>query len=202
MSDRIQHECGIALIRLLKPFEYYLAKYGTPLYGINKLHLLMQKQHNRGQDGAGIACIKFDLEPGNPYINRMRSNSDAPLKDLFSAIDKNIQAVREKNEKLLNDPGYLKYRVDFIGELLLGHLRYGTFGKNNIETLHPLVRESNWKTRNIVLAGNFNLTNVDELFEKLIDLPSLKRSVIFWMKKMKPFIKPIRNRDYRAGRYP
>ena len=170
MSDRINHECGIALVRLLKPLEYYLAKYGTALYGMNKLHLLMQKQHNRGQDGAGIASIKFDLEPGNKYINRIRSDSDSPIKDIFSSFHERIQQVVEKHPERLYDVNWLKYHVDFIGELYLGHLRYGTFGKNSLLNTHPLVRENNWMTKNLVLAGNFNLTNVDELFEKLIDL--------------------------------
>ncbi|MBM3403299.1 MAG: amidophosphoribosyltransferase [Bacteroidetes bacterium] len=162
--------CGIAFIRLLKPLEYYLATYGTSFYGLNKLHLLMQKQHNRGQDGAGMACIKFDIEPGNSYIDRFRSNADAPIKDVFGRIYEQIDHIRETNPKRLNDTGWLKYHVPFTGELFLGHLRYGTYGKNNIENLHPLIRENNWITRNLVLAGNFNLTNVDELFHRLIEL--------------------------------
>ncbi len=170
MSENINHECGIALIRLLKPLEFYLAKYGTVTYGMNKLHLLMQKQHNRGQDGAGIASIKFDLEPGNKYINRLRSDSDSPIKDIFSAFQLQIQQVSEKYPQRLCDANWLKYNVDFIAELYLGHLRYGTFGKNALLNIHPFLRENNWMTKNLVLAGNFNLTNVDELFEKLIDL--------------------------------
>jgi len=170
MSDRINHECGIALVRLLKPLEYYLAKYGTVTYGMNKLHLLMQKQHNRGQDGAGIASIKFDLEPGNKYINRLRSDSDSPIKDIFSTFHDQIQQVTESHPQRLCDVNWLKYNIDFIGELYLGHLRYGTFGKNSMLNIHPFLRENNWMTKNLVLAGNFNLTNVDELFEKLIDL--------------------------------
>jgi amidophosphoribosyltransferase len=170
MSDRINHECGIALVRLLKPLEYYLAKYGTATYGMNKLHLLMQKQHNRGQDGAGIASIKFDLEPGNKYINRLRSDSDSPIKDIFSSFHEQIQQVVERYQQRLCDVNWLKYNIDFIGELYLGHLRYGTFGKNSLLNIHPFLRENNWMTKNLVLAGNFNLTNVDELFEKLIDL--------------------------------
>jgi amidophosphoribosyltransferase len=170
MSDFIHHECGIALVRLLKPLEFYIAKYGTVSYGMNKLHLLMQKQHNRGQDGAGIASIKFDLEPGNKYINRQRSDSDSPIKDIFSAFQLQIQQVIEKHEERLFDANWLKHNVDFIAELYLGHLRYGTFGKNALLNIHPLLRENNWMTKNLVLAGNFNLTNVDELFEKLIDL--------------------------------
>ncbi len=170
MSDRINHECGIALVRLLKPLEYYLAKYGTATYGMNKLHLLMQKQHNRGQDGAGIASIKFDLEPGNKYINRLRSDSDSPIKDIFSSFHEQIQHVTERHPQRLCDVNWLKSNIDFIAELYLGHLRYGTYGKNALLNLHPFVRENNWMTKNLVLAGNFNLTNVEELFEKLIDL--------------------------------
>ncbi|MCX6247023.1 MAG: class II glutamine amidotransferase [Bacteroidetes bacterium] len=170
MSDRINHECGIALVRLLKPLEYYLAKYGTATYGMNKLHLLMQKQHNRGQDGAGIASIKFDLEPGNKYINRLRSDSDSPIKDIFSAFHEQLQHVIEKQPQRVCDVAWLKNNIDFIGELYLGHLRYGTFGKNSMLNIHPFIRENNWMTKNLVLAGNFNLTNVDELFERLIDL--------------------------------
>lgn len=170
MSDRINHECGIALVRLLKPLEYYLAKYGTATYGMNKLHLLMQKQHNRGQDGAGIASIKFDLEPGNKYINRLRSDSDSPIKDIFSSFQEQIQHVTERHPQRLCDVNWLKSNIDFIAELYLGHLRYGTFGKNSMLNIHPFLRENNWMTKNLVLAGNFNLTNVDELFERLIDL--------------------------------
>ena len=170
MSDRINHECGIALIRLLKPLEFYLSKYGTALYGMNKLHLLMQKQHNRGQDGAGIATVKFDLDPGNKYINRVRSNSDAPIKDIFLKFLKQVREVEERNPALMNDIVWIKTHIDCIAELYLGHLRYGTFGKNSILNLHPFVRENNWMTKNLVLAGNFNLTNVDELFNTLIDL--------------------------------
>ena len=170
MSDRINHECGIALVRLLKPLEYYLAKYGTATYGMNKLHLLMQKQHNRGQDGAGIASIKFDLEAGNKYINRLRSDTDTPIKDIFSAFHEQIHHIAENHPQRLCDVNWLKSNVDFIAELYLGHLRYGTFGINSMLNIHPFVRENNWMTKNLVLAGNFNLTNVDELFEKLIDL--------------------------------
>ena len=170
MSERITHECGIALIRLLKPLEYYLARYGTALYGLNKLHLLMQKQHNRGQDGAGIANIKFDLEPGNKYINRVRSNSDSPIKDIFTRFSAQLREVAESHPQRLCDVGWMKSNIDCVAELYLGHLRYGTYGKNNLLNIHPFIRENNWMTKNLVLAGNFNLTNVDELFNKLIDL--------------------------------
>jgi len=170
MSDSIHHECGIALVRLLKPLEYYLAKYGTAFYGLNKLHLLMQKQHNRGQDGAGIASIKFDLEPGNKFINRIRSVASAPIQDIFNQVNHDLKNIEERYPQRLNDIQWLKHNVDMLGELYLGHLRYGTFGKNNILNIHPFVRENNWMTKNLVVAGNFNLTNVDELFEILIDL--------------------------------
>jgi len=170
MSDQIKHECGIALIRLLKPLEYYLAKYGTALYGLQKLHLLMQKQHNRGQDGAGIAGIKLDLEPGNKYISRLRSNSSTPIKEIFNKIYDDLQVIEHERPERLNDVNWLKKNIDFSGELFMGHLRYGTFGGNDVMNLHPFVRANNWMTRNLVLAGNFNMTNVDELFEKLIEL--------------------------------
>ncbi len=170
MSDPIKHECGIVLVRLLKPLEYYVSKYGTAFYGLNKLHLLMQKQHNRGQDGAGIVCLKFDLEPGNKYMNRERSNSSTPIKDIFNTVYEEINEVGERNPSLLKDANWLKQNVDFTGELYMGHLRYGTFGKNTIDSLHPFIRYNNWMTKSLILGGNFNLTNVDELFELLIDL--------------------------------
>ena len=170
MSDQIKHECGIALIRLLKPLEYYLAKYGTSFYGLKKLHLLMQKQHNRGQDGAGIACIKFDLPPGNNFTDRLRSNTNTPIIDVFNDAYDNINKLIGYHKKRLQDVNWLKSNAGFTGELFLGHLRYGTFGKHSLELLHPVIRRNSWKTKNLVLAGNFNLTNVDELFEYLIDM--------------------------------
>ncbi len=170
MSDQIKHECGIALIRLLKPLEYYQAKYGTWMYGLQKLYLLMEKQHNRGQDGAGLVNVKFDLQPGKKYINRVRSNGDAPIKEIFDEVNKNHLHICEKHPELINDAVWAKENLPFAGELYLGHLRYGTFGRNNIEYVHPVMRENNWKSRNLVLAGNFNMTNVDELFKALVDL--------------------------------
>ena len=170
MSDQVKHECGIALIRLLKPLEYYLAKYGTTLYGLNKLYLLMEKQHNRGQDGAGVANIKLDVDPGIHYLNRLRSNTDAPIKDIFDSINAPIEKVFATNPERLSDVNWIKKNLEFTGEVLLGHLRYGTFGKNDIESCHPFVLQHNWITRTLVVAGNFNLTNVDEQFEKLINL--------------------------------
>lgn len=169
MSDIIKHECGIALIRLRKPLEYYIRKYGSVFYGLEKLHLLMQKQHNRGQDGAGIAAIKLDVEPGKRYIKRIRSNSGTPIIDIFNEIYDKLKLLSEKDRRLLKDAQWVKNSLDFIGELYLGHLRYGTFGKNDKSNLHPVLRENNWKTRNLVLAGNFNMTNVDELFSKLVE---------------------------------
>lgn len=170
MSDSIKHECGIALVRLLKPLDYYLEKYGTATYGINKLYLLMEKQHNRGQDGAGVANIKFDMQPGERYISRHRSNSNKPIQDVFDKINGAIQEVYEKDPELLKDTDWLKKNVGFTGELFLGHLRYGTFGRNSIENCHPFLRQNNWMTRNLVVAGNFNLTNVDELFDLLVNI--------------------------------
>nr|WP_294895736.1 amidophosphoribosyltransferase [uncultured Pedobacter sp.] len=170
MSDQIKHECGIAFIRLLKPLEYYQEKYGTSLYGLNKLYLLMEKQHNRGQDGAGIATIKLDIKPGNRYISRYRSMEKNAVQDIFSYVMKKFAAVEEQDPALLNDAQWLKENVSFTGEVLLGHLRYGTHGKNSVEACHPFLRQNNWKSRNLVIAGNFNMTNVDELLQQLYDL--------------------------------
>ncbi len=169
MSELIKHECGIALIRLLKPLEYYQLKYGTWRYGLHKLYLLMEKQHNRGQDGAGLTTIKFDLAPGKKYIDRERSNSSTPIKDIFDTVNRGIAKYASKPE-LINDPAFAKENIPFAGELFLGHLRYGTFGNNSIDYVHPVMRDNNWKSRTLVLAGNFNMTNVDELFRKLVDL--------------------------------
>jgi len=170
MSEQIKHECGIALVRLLKPLEYYVAKYGSAIWGLNKIHLLMEKQHNRGQDGAGLANIKLDMQPGQRYINRLRSNSASSIQDIFKTVFDKFEKVKAQNPDRLRDVQWLKNNLEFTGEVFLGHLRYGTFGKNDIENLHPVMRENNWKTRNLVLAGNFNMTNVDELFDKLVEL--------------------------------
>lgn len=169
MSELIKHECGIALIRLLKPLSYYHEKYGTWKYGLNKLYLLMEKQHNRGQDGAGAVCVKTNLKPGNAYISRFRSVEQNPIKDIFDKINKPLKKAQRKQSEI-NDPAWAAENFPFAGELYLGHLRYGTFGKNSIEFVHPVMRQNNWKSRNLVLAGNFNLTNTDELFKVLIDL--------------------------------
>ena len=170
MSDAIKHECGIALLRLKKPMQHYADKYGSALYGINKLHLLMEKQHNRGQDGAGVANIKFDMEPGERYISRTRSNAKSPIQDIFDQINNRFRQIAQEDPLLLKDVNYLKKNAGFTGELFLGHLRYGTFGKNSIESCHPFLRQNNWITRNLVVAGNFNLTNVDELFDVLVKI--------------------------------
>lgn len=170
MSDKLKHECGIVLFRLLKPLDYYKQKYGSVRYALNKLNLLMEKQHNRGQDGAGVACIKFDVPAGHRYIGRYRSNNQQPLKDIFEKINHYFEEILHSNPKKINDTEYLKTHVPFVGELLMGHLRYGTFGKNSIENCHPFLRQNNWMSRNLVVAGNFNLTNVDEQFQQLVDL--------------------------------
>lgn len=167
MSEFIKHECGLALIRLLKPLQYYQDKYGSSLYGLKKLQILLQKQRNRGQDGAGLATIKLDTRPGKRYISRRRSNSPKYLKDLFQGAFAHFDNLSKEQ---LSDPIWLKENKPYTGELLLGHLRYGTHGKNIIETVHPFLRQNNWISRNLVLAGNFNMTNVDELFKELVDL--------------------------------
>ncbi len=167
MSDAIKHECGVAFIRLLKPIDFYYQKYGTTLYGINRMQGLMQKQRNRGQDGAGIATIKLNAPPGSRYISRKRSNSANYLQDLFDDV---YARFKELKPQQLNDAKFLQENLPYMGELLLGHLRYGTHGDNTIETCHPFLRQSNWISRNLVLAGNFNLTNVDEMFSELVEL--------------------------------
>jgi amidophosphoribosyltransferase len=187
MSDAIKHECGIALVRLLKPLDYYIKKYGTATYGLDKMYLLMEKQHNRGQDGAGIANIKFDVEPGQRYISRYRSNDQQPIKEIFGKINEKFQAVYDEDPALMKDSEWLKKNVAFTGELSLGHLRYGTFGGNSIEHCHPFLRQNNWMTKNLVVAGNFNLTNVDELFKILVEIgqhPKQKSDTITVMEKI------------------
>jgi len=200
MSDAIKHECGIAMIRLLKPLDYYIKKYGTPLYGINKMYLLMEKQHNRGQDGAGLANIKFDVEPGTHYISRARAVGDAAIKEIFSKINARFQEVQNKNPDKLTDANWLKKNLPYTGELFLGHLRYGTFGGNNIENCHPFLRQNNWMTRNLVVAGNFNLTNVDELFDQLVELgqhPKEKADTVTVMERIGHFLDEENERLYQ-----
>jgi amidophosphoribosyltransferase len=191
MSDPIKHECGIALLRLKQPLEYYLEKYGSALWGLNKMHLLMEKQHNRGQDGAGIANIKLDMQPGERYISRTRSVQKNPTQDIFDQINAKFKAIYDENPEKLKDVAFLKQNVGFTGEVFLGHLRYGTYGRNSIESCHPFLRQSNWMTRNLVVAGNFNLTNVDELFEGLVELgqhPKEKSDTVTVMEKIGHFL--------------
>jgi amidophosphoribosyltransferase len=165
MSDEIKHECGLAFIRLRKNFSYYQQKYGTVLYGLNKLYLLMEKQHNRGQDGAGIATIKLNVEPGYPFLHRIRSSENQPIAKLFSQIGKEIEEIEKYQPDIKNHPGLMKGHINFLGELLLGHLRYGTQGKNNVEFCHPFIKRDTIPARNLALAGNFNLVNTEELFQ-------------------------------------
>ena len=191
MSEQIKHECGIAMVRLLKPADYYLEKYGTPFYAQNKLYLLLEKQHNRGQDGAGVVSIKFDTEPGERYISRYRSNENQPLKDIFERIHSRFEFVKKNNPEKLKDTAWLKKNLAFTGELFLGHLRYGTYGVNSIESCHPFLRQSNWKSKNLVVAGNFNLTNVEELFQQLVELgqhPKEKADTITVMERIGHFL--------------
>ena len=191
MSDAIKHECGIALLRLLKPLEYYQQKYGTPFYGLHKMYLLMEKQHNRGQDGAGIANIKLDMQPGERYIGRVRSNDSQPIQDIFKQINSHINELLKSYPEAKADVQALKKLIPYLGEVYLGHVRYGTFGKNSIENVHPFLRENNWIYRNLILAGNFNLTNVNELFNKLVELgqhPIAKTDTITVMERIGHFL--------------
>jgi amidophosphoribosyltransferase len=191
MSDQIKHECGVAFIRLLKPLSYYQKKYGTALYGLNKLYLLMEKQHNRGQDGAGVATIKLDIAPGKRYISRHRSMASNAVADIFEYIQKKFAEIQKETPEKMLDAEWLKEHVSFTGEVLLGHLRYGTHGKNSIESCHPFLRQNNWQTRNLVIAGNFNMTNVDELLQQLYDLgqhPKEQADTITVLEKIGHFI--------------
>jgi amidophosphoribosyltransferase len=191
MSEPIKHECGIALIRLLKPLSYYQEKYGTPFYGLNKLYLLMEKQHNRGQDGAGIATIKLDMKPGTRYISRHRAMGSKAVSDIFEYVQKKFLDVQENTPELLADANWLKENISFTGEVLMGHLRYGTHGKNSIESCHPFLRQNNWMTRNLVICGNFNMTNVDELLEQLYELgqhPKEKADTVTVLEKIGHFL--------------
>jgi amidophosphoribosyltransferase len=190
MSDAIKHECGIALLRLKQPLQYYLDKYGTSFYGLSKMYLLMEKQHNRGQDGVGLANIKLDIPAGRRYISRVRSVDEKPIQDVFAKVNQRFDDILDQPE-LLNNVEYLKENYAFTGELFLGHLRYGTYGKNQIENCHPFLRQNNWKTRNLVVAGNFNLTNVDELFGLLVELgqhPKEKADTVTVLEKIGHFL--------------
>lgn len=191
MSDAIKHECGIALIRLRKPFSHYVEKYGTPYYGINKLYTLMEKQYNRGQDGAGIAVIKLDVPQGTRYISRYRSVDQQPIAEIFEKVNKKFRKAIRDNKDKINDAQWLLENVAFTGEVLMGHLRYGTHGNNDIENCHPFLRQNNWRSRSMVVAGNFNMTNVDELFNKLIELgqhPKEKVDTVTVLEKIGHFL--------------
>lgn len=191
MSDPIKHECGISLIRLLKPLEYYKEKYGTAFYGVNKMYLMMEKQHNRGQDGAGFASIKMDMQPGERYMSRVRSAEQQPIQDIFAQINNRINTALTENPERENGVDWQKKNIPYIGELLMGHVRYGTFGKNSIESVHPFLRQNNWMHRNLIVAGNFNMTNVDELFGNLVELgqhPKEKADTVTVMEKIGHFL--------------
>ena len=191
MSDVVKHECGIAMIHLKKDLHHFKDKYGTAMYGINKMYLMMEKQHNRGQDGAGLACVKLNMNPGQRYIARVRSNSPQPIQDIFKKVNKGVQQAINQHQDLLDNIEHFKQEVPFAGELLLGHLRYGTFGKNSIESVHPFLRQNNWMHRNLIVAGNFNLTNVTELFDTLVELgqhPKEKTDTITVMEKIGHFL--------------
>lgn len=191
MSDAIKHECGIAVLRLLKPLSFYKEKYGTPLYGINKMYLLMEKMHNRGQDGAGLANIKLHVEPGNRYISRRRSIKSQPIQHIFKKINKRFQDLIEKDKSCFDNTEWLEKNMPYTGELFIGHLRYGTYGKYGIESCHPFLRQNNWRSRNLLVAGNFNLTNVEELFQNLVDLgqhPKEKTDTVTIMERIGHFL--------------
>jgi len=191
MSDAIKHECGIALVRLLKPLDYYKDKYGSSFYGLQKMYLMLEKQHNRGQDGAGFASIKLDMAPGERFMSRVRSRESQPIKDIFGKINQRINSVEASLEAPITSSKALKSTFPYVGEVMLGHLRYGTFGKNTIESVHPFLRQNNWMHRNLIVAGNFNLTNVNELFDNLVGLgqhPKEKADTITVMEKIGHFL--------------
>ena len=203
MSDAIKHECGIALIRLRKDYQYYINKYNTPLYGLNKLYLMMEKQVNRGQDGAGVANIKIDVSPGHRYISRYRSIEQNAVPDIFRKIHKKFQKAFKGNKDKLKDAHWIQENIAFSGEVLLGHLRYGTHGQNEIENCHPMLRQSNWRSRNLVMAGNFNMTNVDELFDKLVSLgqhPKERVDTVTVMEKIGHFLDEENQRQFEYFR--
>lgn len=200
MVDPVKHECGVAMLRLLKPLEYYHTHYGSALYGLNKLFLLMEKQHNRGQDGSGIGCIKFDMAPGTRYMTRIRSNSPNPISDIFGRINAKIERTRSSSPDSLQDANWLKHHLDFAGELYLGHLRYGTYGRNGIDYVHPVLRENNWMSKSLMIAGNFNLTNVDELFDSLVNIgqhPSETSDTVTILEKLGHFLDDANEDLYR-----
>ena len=200
MSDAIKHECGIGHIRLLKPLEFYKKKYGSSFYGINKMYLLMEKQHNRGQDGAGFASIKLDVKPGKRFISRIRSTEKQPIQDVFGKINERINSELKSNPSIVDDIEKLKSKVPYLAEILLGHVRYGTFGGNSVENVHPFLRQNNWKHRNLILAGNFNMTNSNELFNSLIELgqhPKEYTDTVIIMEKIGHFLDDAVRKMYK-----
>lgn len=200
MSDSIKHECGIAVLRLLKPLSYFQEKYGSPLYGINKMYLLMEKMHNRGQDGAGLANIKLDVAPGNRYISRRRSVNEQPIKHVFSKIEKRFKKLQKKDPDKLKNIQWLKENMPYTGELFMGHLRYGTYGKYGIESCHPFLRQNNWMSKTLMVAGNFNLTNVDDLFQNLIEIgqhPKEKADTVTILERIGHFLDEENEKVYR-----
>ena len=200
MSDAIKHECGIGHIRLLKPLEFYKKKYGSSFYGINKMYLLMEKQHNRGQDGAGFASIKLDVQPGKRFISRIRSTEKQPIQDVFSKINERINLEIKSDPSIIDNVEKIKSRVPYLAEVLLGHVRYGTFGGNSVENVHPFLRQNNWKHRNLILAGNFNMTNSNELFNSLIELgqhPKEYTDTVIIMEKIGHFLDDAVRKMYK-----
>jgi amidophosphoribosyltransferase len=203
MSDALKHECGIALVRLLKPLEYYKEKYGTAFYGINKMYLMMEKQHNRGQDGAGFASIKLDMKPGERYISRVRSNANQPIQDIFAQINARANSEFEADPELKDDVAAQKMKIPYLGELFLGHVRYGTFGGNSVEHVHPFLRQNNWMHRNLIIAGNFNMTNTTELFDNLTKLgmhPKEKADTVTVMEKIGHFLDDEVSKLYKKAK--
>ncbi|WGD35915.1 amidophosphoribosyltransferase [Olleya sp. YS] len=200
MSDALKHECGIAQIRLLKPLEFYKKKYGSAFYGVNKMYLMMEKQHNRGQDGAGFASIKLDTKPGERYISRVRSIAQQPIQDIFAQINERVNKELTEHPEYQDNVALQKKHIPYIGEVLLGHVRYGTFGKNSVESVHPFLRQNNWQHRNLILAGNFNMTNVKELFKNLVELgqhPKEYTDTITIMEKIGHFLDDAVSKIYR-----
>jgi amidophosphoribosyltransferase len=200
MSDALKHECGIAVIRLLKPLEFYKEKYGSAFYGVNKMYLMMEKQHNRGQDGAGFASIKLNTKPGERYISRVRSVQQQPIQDIFAQINQRINKDLTENPEYVDNVELQKRHIPYIGEVLLGHVRYGTFGKNSVESVHPFLRQNNWMHRNLIMAGNFNMTNVKELFKNLVDLgqhPKEYTDTITIMEKIGHFLDDAVSKIYK-----
>ncbi|PQJ71911.1 amidophosphoribosyltransferase [Polaribacter butkevichii] len=203
MSDAIKHECGIALVRLKKPLQFYKDKYGSAFYGINKMYLLMEKQHNRGQDGAGFASIKFNVAPGTRYISRVRSNQSQPIQDIFAQINERLNGILEQNPDKKDDVAWQEENMPYVGNLFLGHVRYGTFGKNSIESVHPFLRQSNWRHKNLIVAGNFNMTNSKQMLEELIELgqhPKESTDTVTVMEKIGHFLEDEVGKLYQQAK--